>query len=86
MHAVEFETNIDNGIVHVPIEYKELQKAGKARIIILIDDTVEPAAIQSKRRPHADLAGKIQILGDIIASAPERDWDLPNLNMLDCKT
>ena len=76
MHAVEFETNIDNGIVHVPKQYKELQQAGKARIIILVDDVSEPA-LQSKRRPHQDIVGKLQILGDIISSSPETDWDLP---------
>jgi hypothetical protein len=76
MHAVEFETNIDNGIVQIPKEYKELQQAGKARIIILFDDVSKPV-FQSKRRPHSDIVGKIQILGDIISSAQEKDWDLP---------
>ena len=26
------------------------------------------------RRPHADIAGKVQIHGDIFTSAPETDW------------
>lgn len=78
MHAIAFETNMDNGIVQVPKEYKEMQKAGKAGIIILVDDTSKPPTIQSKRRPHADIVGKLQILGDIISSAPESDWDLDN--------
>ena len=34
MYAVEFETHIENGIVHIPIEYKALQYAD-AKIIIL---------------------------------------------------
>jgi len=75
MHAIEFVTKIDNGIVQVPTEYKELQQAGKARIIILFDE--EQHTTLSKRRPHADIAGKLQILGDIMSSAPETDWNSP---------
>jgi len=76
MQAIEFETNIENGIVHVPKEYQSLQKASKARIIILVDNTSELPTTQPRRRPHPDIAGKLQILGDIISSAPETDWNL----------
>ncbi|MDD5114479.1 MAG: hypothetical protein PHC94_10715 [Methylobacter sp.] len=38
MVAIEFETSIDNGIIHIPETYKELQKNKKAKVIILIDD------------------------------------------------
>ena len=34
MYAVEFEAHIENGIVHIPIEYKALQYVD-AKIIIL---------------------------------------------------
>ena len=76
MHAIEFVTKIDNGIVQVPKEYKQLQQAGKARIIILFDEGQESSAAIPKRSPHADIAGKVQILGDIMSTAPETDWDL----------
>ena len=41
MYAVEFETSIDNGIVHIPEMYKKLQKSKKAKIIVMINETTE---------------------------------------------
>lgn len=41
MYAVEFETSIDNGIVHIPEIYKKLQKSKKAKIIVMIDERPE---------------------------------------------
>lgn len=77
MYAVEFETTIDDGIVHVPEKYKELQKSKKAKVIILVEELTEQLAKQPKRYPHADIAGKIKIVGNIFSSAPESDWNLP---------
>jgi hypothetical protein len=31
----------------------------------------------SKRRPHPDIAGQIKIMGDIINTAAQAEWDLP---------
>ena len=41
MYAIEFETSIDNGIVHIPEIYKKIQKSKKAKIIVMIDETIE---------------------------------------------
>ena len=41
MFAIEFETTIDNGIVHIPKIYKNLQKSNKAKVIVMIDETTE---------------------------------------------
>lgn len=30
-----------------------------------------------QRHPHVDIAGKMKVLGDVMSSAPETDWDLP---------
>jgi len=30
-----------------------------------------------RRKPHPDLAGKMQILGNIIDTIPESEWNLP---------
>jgi hypothetical protein len=30
-----------------------------------------------KRTPHPDIVGKIKILGDVIHTVPETDWNLP---------
>ncbi len=41
MYAVEFETRIDNGIVHIPEHYKALQNSKKAKIIVMVDEPTE---------------------------------------------
>ncbi|OGT89007.1 MAG: hypothetical protein A2286_00715 [Gammaproteobacteria bacterium RIFOXYA12_FULL_61_12] len=34
------------------------------------------STVQVKRIPHPDIVGRVQILGDIMGSTPETDWDL----------
>ena len=41
-------------------------------IVLTVDEETAPS-----RRPHPDITGKMQIVGDILASVPEADWDLP---------
>ena len=41
MYTVEFETKIDNGIVHIPARYEKLQNSNHAKIIIMVDDKRE---------------------------------------------
>lgn len=38
MYAVEFETQINDGIVHIPQKFEQLYKQQKAKVIIMIDD------------------------------------------------
>jgi len=38
MQAVEFETSIQNGIVYIPEEYKDLQYKKKVKFIIMYDN------------------------------------------------
>lgn len=38
MYAVEFETDIDNGLVRVPVSFRKLQTMKKAKIIIMVED------------------------------------------------
>ncbi len=39
MNAIEFEAQIENGVVHIPPEFKELQKMKKAKFIVIYDNT-----------------------------------------------
>lgn len=41
MYAVEFEACIDNGVVHIPEQYKALRNNKKAKIIVMVDELVE---------------------------------------------
>ena len=40
MYAVEFEAPIENGIVHIPQEYQELQQNQKAKFIVIYTNNV----------------------------------------------
>ena len=39
MYAVEFEAPIENGIVHIPQRYRELQQNIKARFVVMYNDS-----------------------------------------------
>ena len=41
MYAIEFETHIDNGVVHIPERYNKLQNNKKAKIIVMVDELAE---------------------------------------------
>jgi len=44
-------------------------------ILLVLDDARGGKSL--RRSPHPDIAGKTRILGDIINSLPETDWNLP---------
>jgi hypothetical protein len=43
-------------------------------VIVLGDSISQPI---KPRQPHPDIAGKGKLLGDIINSVPETDWNFP---------
>jgi len=38
MYAVEFDTSIHLGIVHIPVEHKDLHEQQRARVLVMIDN------------------------------------------------
>ena len=50
MYAVEFETTIKNGIVHIPKEYKDLQEKQKVRFLVMYDSDDEYKTNTKKRK------------------------------------
>jgi hypothetical protein len=38
---------------------------------------LENKKIMPKRCPHPDIAGRVKIMGDIINTAPQAEWNLP---------
>ena len=38
MYAVEFESDINNGIVHIPSEYKELQQRSGVKFLLIVSE------------------------------------------------
>ncbi|MBD3808590.1 MAG: hypothetical protein IE880_07735 [Epsilonproteobacteria bacterium] len=52
MYAVEFQATIENGIVRIPEEYRDLQEKGEVRFVIMYDDSDNKyrTNIQKKRK------------------------------------
>lgn len=44
-------------------------------IFLVVSERVKVGNI--RRTPHADIAGKTKIIGDIFDSVPDSSWDLP---------
>lgn len=66
------ETDQSGTLKHVPKFLPNKQ----VEIIFLVIDNAQGG--QSLRHsPHPDIIGKTRILGDIISSVPEADWNLP---------
>ncbi len=66
------ETDQFGTLKHVP----KLPPNKQLEIILLVLDDARGGQ-SLRRRPHPDIAGKTRILGDIISSVPETDWNLP---------
>ena len=45
-------------------------------ILIIPLDSVSPPEKQRKRKPPAELAGKVRDVGDVMSSAPLSDWGI----------
>lgn len=62
MYAVEFQAVIENGIVHIPEEYKDLQEKGEVRFVIMYDDS-EQHSINIEKRQKRMSAISIDTIG-----------------------
>jgi len=40
MYAIEFQARIENGVVHIPKKYKELQQNMKATFVVMYEDSM----------------------------------------------
>jgi hypothetical protein len=50
MYAVEFQATIENGIVHIPKEYKDLQEKREVRFFIMYDSNDKYRTNTEKRK------------------------------------
>ena len=50
MYAVEFEAPIENGIVHIPQQYQELQQNTKARFVVMYESVNSNNPIDSETK------------------------------------
>ncbi len=72
MYAVEFEAHIENGIVHVPAEYRSLQSID-AKVIILAKEPIDTKPFTPK-----DFFGSASVSKDEIdryLESSKSDWE-----------
>lgn len=72
MYAVEFETHIENGVVHVPAKYSALQSTD-AKIIILAKEPAEVRVFNPKEFFGSAKVSKQEI--DIYLNASKDEWE-----------
>jgi hypothetical protein len=53
MHTVEFQAIIEDGIVRIPKEYKDLQKKREVRFFIMYDDNDRTNTEKRKKKMNA---------------------------------
>jgi len=76
MHTerIILETDPQGNIINAP---KLPPNRQVEAIFLVLDESKAAAAPRPRRRPHQDIAGRLRILGDVMSSAPDKDWNLP---------
>ena len=83
MYAIEFEAPIENGVVHIPKEYKELQQNLKAKFVVIYDsannvetknDNVK-SQLEEFRKLRALSKNKVTVTMDTITNIDEEMCD-----------
>lgn len=68
------ETDTVGNVINVP---KLPPNKHVEAIFLVLEEGEAKVAPKQRRHPHPDIAGRLTILGDVMSSAPARDWDLP---------
>ncbi|KIM13031.1 MAG: hypothetical protein KU38_02530 [Sulfurovum sp. FS08-3] len=61
MYAVEFQAPIENGIVHIPKQFQDIQNRKKATFVVMyesISDTIQKEVVQSQLEEFRRLRAK----------------------------
>jgi hypothetical protein len=66
------ETDASGNLRHVP----KLPPNKQLEVIFLVVGNAAESDVK-RRTPHPDIAGKVTILGNIMDTIPEADWNLP---------
>ena len=54
MYVVEFQAPVENGIVHIPQQYQELQQNPKVRFVAMYENVKNTDTIDSKTKKQLD--------------------------------
>lgn len=74
MQAIEFESEIRDGMILVPHEH--CRWAGKTVRVIVLEKEAGTMMDRPRRKPHPDIAGKGKTTGDILMPiVDESGWE-----------
>lgn len=63
MQAIEFETHLENGLIHLPVSYQHWQEGKHVKVIVLVDESAGRS--EQQNRPSINRhAGKISLTED----------------------
>ena len=64
MQAIEFETHLENGLIHLPVSYQHWQEGKHVKVIVLADERVDDRVEPQNQRSINRHAGKISLTQD----------------------
>jgi len=64
MQAIEFETHLENGLIHLPASFQHWQEGMHVKVIVLVDENVSDGLEQQNRHSINRHAGKISMTQD----------------------
>lgn len=64
MQAIEFETHLENGLIHLPVSYQHWQEGKHVKVIVLVDESAEEKSDRQNRQSINSHAGKISLTED----------------------
>lgn len=67
MQAIEFETHLENGLIHLPASFQHWQEGKQVKVILLVDENLTASIEQPNRQSINRHAGKISLTQDPLA-------------------
>jgi len=64
MQAIEFETHIENGLIHLPASHQNWQEGKHVKVIVLVDESADEKINGQDRQSINRHAGKISLTQD----------------------
>jgi hypothetical protein len=64
MQAIEFETHLENGLIHLPVSFRHWQEGKHVKVIVLVDESANNNLEQENRQSINCHAGKISLTQD----------------------
>jgi hypothetical protein len=58
MQAIEFETHLENGLIHLPVSYQHWQESKHVKVLVLVDESLEENADRQSCNPSTAMQEK----------------------------